>query len=167
MFSEIKESIWPKGSYSLISTVFGCPEGDGYGWRVGYVNISTPVQKHVQTWKMPHAHEDQNTPDPHILGPYHYYTLQLNFCTRISRDYNNSLKIDDVTMTSDAGDVSDRNTDVDDEETWPPGTYCLIQAGHSCPGGKFLTRLTMYFHIQSNFFGSNIFGTMKICSWHG
>ena len=130
LFPEIKLSSWPTGSYSLISTVFGCPEDDDHGWHRGYINMSVPLQNAIQKWKMPRPAEVQHTADPHIMGPYSFHSLQLNFCTRldVAVDHDNS---------SADGDVSSTNTSSrhDVSGGWPAGTYCILKAGLSCPEG--------------------------------
>ena len=122
------------GSYSLISTIFGCPESDGYGWKKGHINMSTPVQSLTQKWKVPRPALSQHTPDPHIMGPYHLFTLQLNFCTRMAHENESDVysSSEGFNMPAAGGESRDVIT------SWPQGSYCLIQAGDACPGGKLL-----------------------------
>ena len=129
-FLEIKRSAWPTGSYSLISTVFGCPEDDDHGWHRGYINMSVPVQKAEQKWKMPRPEGVQHTADPHIMGPYSFHKLQLNFCSRM--DF-----VDDSVKESAVDDVP--STDQHNvNRSWPTGTYCILRANASCPAGKLI-----------------------------
>ena len=132
LFPEIKRSTWPRGSYSLISTVFGCPEKDGHGWYRGYINMSVPVKQGIQKWKMPRPEEVQHTADPHIMGPYNFHNLQLNFCTRLD------IAVGDVNESAIGGVSSTDNTSSrhDVIEEWPAGVYCIVQAGLSCPEGR-------------------------------
>ena len=130
-FLEMKRSAWPTGSYSLISTVFGCPEDDDHGWHRGYINMSVPVQKAEQRWKMPRPEGAQHTADPHIMGPYSFHKLQLNLCTRMAI-------VDDSVKESVDGFPSMGNTSSQHNvnQSWPAGTYCILKAGASCPAGK-------------------------------
>ena len=132
MFPEVKRSSWPTGSYSLISTVFGCPEEDDHGWHRGYINMSVPLQKRAkQKWKMPRPDDVKHTADPHIMGPYSFYQLQLNFCTRLSAVVDRQINLVNNDMIS-AENTSSRHGGV---RGWPAGTYCILKAGLSCPEG--------------------------------
>ena len=82
------------------------------------MTIPTTALKHH--WKMPENITDTNqvTLDPHILGPYHFWSLQLNFCTRQD---DNDVRYDGNVTTE-----------------WPSGDYCLFQKGENCPFGKYI-----------------------------
>ncbi|XP_067684469.1 uncharacterized protein [Haliotis asinina] len=70
-----KQTSWPTGSYGLLAPFYGCPEPPEYGWQLGYINLTySPAQWQVdyQVWPE-HLH---------LLGPYNWFQLQLNFCMR-------------------------------------------------------------------------------------
>ena len=96
--------------------------------------MSVPVQNAEQKWKMPRTGELQHTADPHIMGPYGYHSLQLNFCTRMvaasAVDHDTSSADDDV---SSANNTSSRHSV---SGGWPVGTYCILKAGLFCPEGN-------------------------------
>ena len=81
--------------------------------------MSAPDVNAKQKWKMPRPEGAQHTADPHIMGLYSFYKLQLNFCTRLN--------------AADHNDVSDAKDGIGG---WPVGTYCIINAGMSCPKGN-------------------------------
>ena len=85
--------IWPKGSYALPASIYGCPEGD---WDTRYINLTLPVSSNDMYWEsngtdyivgdgnkvfhIPHSK------DLYILGPYSKRSVQLNFCVQDGDD---------------------------------------------------------------------------------
>lgn len=77
-----QESKWPKGSYAIPTSAFGCPEPGNYVWYRGYINLTLPQMSRVIQWN----DKDLDRIEPHILGPFGQRVMQLNFCLR--RDEN-------------------------------------------------------------------------------
>ncbi|XP_033745629.1 uncharacterized protein LOC117331143 [Pecten maximus] len=106
----VGHSQWPRGEYGLPMSTFGCPEEDRFGWKGGYINLTLPDSYRSQLWN----DDDEITLEPHIMGPFHTHTMQLNFCLRQTFSLSN-----------------------DTDEKWPPGEYCLYKVGNMCPSGDF------------------------------
>ena len=78
---------WPKGKYSIPSSLFGCPEE---GWDIGYISLT--VDDNYFYWTsdfgdvvLTDAEQievDGENKEMHIFGHYSNATLLLNFCTR-------------------------------------------------------------------------------------
>ncbi|XP_046359118.2 uncharacterized protein LOC124137050 [Haliotis rufescens] len=77
----MKLSQWPAGSYSLLSTVFGCPEPESHGWSLGYINLTLSMKTNYRQW-FPERFR--------MLGPYHKQHFQFNFCSRTDSAVNGS-----------------------------------------------------------------------------
>lgn len=100
----------------------GCPEGPGYGWRKGSINITTRLslydldsfpegcRQFVQdTRSILKPSNASFTTD--ILGPFDRYTLQMNFCFKLPVNiYGNKT-------------------------SWPRGNYGVYGSDYGCPTG--------------------------------
>jgi hypothetical protein len=105
---------WPKGKYSIPSSLFGCPEE---GWDIGYISLTVDDNYFYWTSNFgdivltvsEQIEVDGENKEMHIFGHYSNTTLLLNFCTR---------------------------NDVISEHSFQ-GNFCTFKVGTGCSLGMF------------------------------
>lgn len=89
-------------------SIYGCPDPDENVWEYGYINISFTKAVHLYD----KGTGQLNWRDPvKLLGPYGSYSLQMNFCTKVSSF-----------ATSQTG-------------KWPDGQFLVYGSEKGCPEG--------------------------------
>lgn len=121
----IRESAFPSGPYAIPMSKDGCPEGPGYGWRKGNINITTRLslydpdsfpegcREFVQDIRS--ILKPNNTSfRTNILGPFDRYTLQMNFCFKLPVNKSGN------------------------KTSWPRGNYGVYGSYYGCPAGMLI-----------------------------
>ena len=117
----LRDSVWPDGPYLLPRTKYGCPEPLQFGWKEGYINVTSTVPLYMfgsQRSKSYLVNNVYNRYDGRdIIGPFGNYAFQLNFCMKIKNSTNQPTR-SNISINK-----------------WPMGNYSVYSAEDDCPKG--------------------------------